>query len=186
MQEVNYIKHLNLVFDQFLKDSRLNPTHISLYMALFQFWNNNRFKEKFFVIRDEVMQLSKIGSKSTYHRCIKELDHWKYVVYFPSHNPYRGSKIKMLKFETSSGQVEVHYRPKNETSNGQAVVSINKHIQTIENNKNLNKQENFKNLDLEEFKNKNKQKINSSPRRQAVPNTDNLKTTKNKNYNEPL
>ena len=99
MEEVNYIKHLNAVFNQFSKDSRLNPTHISLYIALFQLWNLNRFLEEFFINRDEVMQLSKIGSKSTYHRCIKELNHWKYIVYFPSHNPYRGSKIKMFKFE---------------------------------------------------------------------------------------
>jgi hypothetical protein len=157
MQEVNYITHLNAVFFQFSKDSRLNPTHISLYMALFQLWNINRFKEKFFVVRDEVMQLSKIGSKSTYHRCIKELHHWKYVVYAPSHNPYRGSKIKMLKFGTSSGQVVVHNRPKNETSNGQALVPIYKHIQTIENNKNINKLDQPKNekevIDFFEMKN---------------------------------
>ena len=71
MQEINYIKHLNAVFNQFSKDNRLNPTHISLYIALFQLWNLNRFLEEFFINRDEVMQLSKIGSKSTYHRCIK-------------------------------------------------------------------------------------------------------------------
>tara|TARA_R110002012_G_scaffold249007_1_gene425662 strand:+ start:292 stop:783 length:492 start_codon:yes stop_codon:yes gene_type:complete len=163
MQEINYIKHLNAVFNQFSKDNRLNPTHISLYIALFQLWNLNRFLEEFFINRDEVMQLSKIGSKSTYHRCIKELNHWKYIVYFPSHNPYRGSKIKMFKFGTSTGQ---------------ALVPIYKHIQTIK-NKNSNKQENFKNSDFNDSENNGKH--NSS-----VPNRDNLKTTKNKNYNEPL
>jgi len=178
MQEVNYIKHLNEVFVQFSKDSRLNPTHISLYIALFQLWNLNRFLEEFFINRDEVMQLSKIGSKSTYHRCIKELNHWKYIVYFPSHNPYRGSKIKMFKFGTSSGQVVEHNSTQIETSTGHALVPIYKHIQTIE-NKNINKQENFKNLDFNDSENDLKQ--NSS-----VPNMDNLKTSKNKNYNEPL
>ena len=147
-------------------------------MALFQLWNNNRFKEVFYVNREEVMQLSKIGSKSTYHRCVKELNHWKYIVYFPSHNPYKGSKIKMTKFGTSSGQVVVHNRPKNGTSSGQALVPIYKHIQTIE-NKNINKQKNFKNSDFNDSENNNKH--NSS-----VPNMDNLKTIKNKNYNEPL
>ena len=178
MNEVNYIKHLNAVFNQFSKDNRLNPTHISLYIALFQLWNLNRFLEEFFINRDEVMQLSKIGSKSTYHRCIKELYHWKYIVYFPSHNPYRGSKIKMFKFGTSSGQVVGHNSTQIETSSGQALVPIYKHIQTIK-NKNSNKQENFKNSDFNNSENHSKQ--NSS-----VPNQDNLKTTKNKNYNEPL
>lgn len=178
MEDVNYIKHLNAVFNQFSKDSRLNPTHISLYIALFQLWNLNRFLEEFFINRDEVMQLSKIGSKSTYHRCIKELNLWKYIVYFPSHNPYRGSKIKMFKFGTSTGQVVGHNSTQIETSTGQALVPIYKHIQTIE-NKNINKQENFKNSDFNDSE--NNLKLNSS-----VPNMDNLKTTKNKNYNEPL
>jgi hypothetical protein len=178
MQDINYIKHLNAVFVQFSKDNRLNPTHISLYMALFQLWNANHFPEIFYINRDEVMKLSKVGSKSTYHRCIKELNHWSYIVYFPSHNPYQGSKIKMNNFGTSSGQVVGHNSTQIETSSGQALVPIYKHIQTIE-NKNFNKQKNLKNSDLENFDNKEKH----NP---TVSNTDNLKTTKNKNYNEPL
>jgi len=105
MNNINYIRHLNSIFQQFTKDENLNPTHISLYMALFQIWNINRFAEVFYINREEVMKFSKIGSKSSYHRCIKKLSNWKYLIYFPSHNPYKGSKIKMLKFETSSGQV---------------------------------------------------------------------------------
>lgn len=85
----------------------------------------------------------------------------------------------MLKFETSSGQVKVNYNTKIETSSGQAVVPIYKHIQTLENSKNINKREILKNSNFEDFENENKQPP-------TVPNTDNLKTTKNKNYNEPL
>lgn len=178
MSEVNYIKHLNTVFQQFLEDNRLNPTHISLYMALFQVWNSTRFSEEFFVIRDEVMQQSKIGSKSTYHRCLKDLHIYGYIEYEPSHNPYRGSKIKLTKIWTSTGQVVVHKCPKNKTSTGQALVSKYKHIQTIE-NINLYKQENFKKSDLEDSK-KN-EKLDRS-----VLNKDNLKVRNSKNYNEPL
>ncbi len=99
---MNYIKHLNTVLQQFSKDSRLNPTHISLYIALFQLWNIGRFRDVFFINRAEVMDMAKLGSKSTYHRCLKELDHWKYVKYLPSYNPYKGSRIKMLEFGTGS------------------------------------------------------------------------------------
>ena len=60
MQNVNFIKHLKGVFIQFSKDNRLNPTHISLYIALFQIWNNNRFLEEFYINREEVMRFSKI------------------------------------------------------------------------------------------------------------------------------
>jgi len=99
---MNYIKHLNSVFELFTRDSRLNPTHISLYMALFQFWNINRFPEVFYINREEVMVMAKIGSKATYHRCLRRLHDWKYIRYLPSHNPYKGSQIQMLKFGTSS------------------------------------------------------------------------------------
>ncbi|MDV7187742.1 hypothetical protein R3X25_10655 [Lutibacter sp. TH_r2] len=131
---MNYIKHLNGIFHQFSKDTRLNPTHISLYVALFQFWNFSRFPDEFYINREEVMKFSKIGSNTTYHRCIKELSHWKYILYKPSHNPFKGSKVKLFNFSTSDKQ-ELYL---DSTINGQALVSninINKH--NINNNKPL-------------------------------------------------
>ncbi len=176
MGQVNYIKHLNGVFLQFSKDRRLNPTHISLYMALFQIWNNNRFVKEFYLNREEVMSFSKIGSKSTYHRCIKELSHWKYVNYIPSHNPFKGSTVKLFNFETSTEQVLYPSSAKNETTNGQAVVPIYKHIQRIENKI---KQEHIKKLDDKNLKKQYKEAGSGLYR-------DNLRTTVDKNYNEPL
>ncbi|WP_026914597.1 hypothetical protein [Christiangramia portivictoriae] len=92
---MNYIKQLNAAFEKFYFDDRLNPTHISLYMALFQEWNSSRFANEFYVNRRDLMRVAKIGSKSTYHRCVTDLDLWDYLSYFPSNNPYKGSKIKM-------------------------------------------------------------------------------------------
>ncbi|MEG3657792.1 hypothetical protein V5097_10295 [Arenibacter palladensis] len=127
---MNYIKHLNAVFQQFSKDSRLNPSHVSLYMALFQYWNFNRFPEEFYINREEVMAMAKIGSKATYHRCLRKLDEWKYLQYMPSHNPFKGSKIRLLKFCTTSGTTTG-------TSNEQVVeqalvpnINYNKQIKT--------------------------------------------------------
>ena len=179
MEDINYIKHLNGVFDQFAKDNRLNPTHISLYVALFQLWNHNFFREEFHINREEVMDFSKIGSKSTYHKCIKQLSHWNYLLYIPSHNPFKGSRIKMFDFGTSDGQAVYRSRTKIGTSNGQALVPIIKHIQTRTNHKNYNKPENLKNLDFDGFENGSKQMA-------SVLYRDNLKTEKDKNYNEPL
>lgn len=187
MENINYIKHLNGVLLQFSKDSRLNPTHISLYVALFQVWNYNFFKGEFYINREEVMAYSKIGSKSTYHRCIKELSHWNYLLYTPSHNPFKGSRIKMFDFGTSTEQVLYPSRTNIETSNGQALVSINKHIQTIENNKNLNKRQNFKNLSFKDSETDGKQIARAcAERSRGIPYRDNLKTSSNKNYDEPL
>jgi len=140
--EVNYIQHLNAVFKAFQEDSRLNPTHISLYLALFQLWNHHRFRESFHVNREDVMKLSKIGSKSTYHRCVKELNNYKYLVYEPSHNPFKGSKIKMLKFGTTSGQVLEQAVYQGVPNQGQEVVRSNKHIQTNQDSYKLPKPKN--------------------------------------------
>ena len=148
---MNYIKLLNAAFEKLYFDDRLNPTHISLYMALFQEWNSSRFADEFYVNRRDLMRCAKIGSKSTYHRCVRDLDSWLYLCYFPSNNPYKGSKIKMSIIGTSdepvTGQynpileqlaeqynprsvpLEEHYHP----TNGQALVS----------NTNNNKEENY-------------------------------------------
>jgi hypothetical protein len=176
LKDTNYITHLNGALERFAEDSRLNPTHISLYMALFQCWNSNYFKEEFYVIRDELMSLSKIGSKSTYHRCIKDLDRWKYLRYNPSHNPFKGSKIKMTEFKTSTGQALYLHRTKIETSTGQALVPIIKHIQTIENIKTNKKQKFLKNSIFKKSKNQNSNALNP----------DHLHAVEKKKYNTPL
>ncbi|MDE3741158.1 hypothetical protein [Maribacter polysaccharolyticus] len=108
---MNYIKLLNTAFEKFYFDERLNPTHISLYMALFQEWNSYRFADVFYVNRRDLMKASKIGSKSTYHRCVKDLDSWLYLSYFPSNNPYKGSKIKMSIIDSSDEPDMDRYDP---------------------------------------------------------------------------
>ena len=95
---MNYIKHLTGFFDRIVVDQNLNPTHISLYIALFQFWNINRFQNPISITRDEVMRISKIASKATYHKCMKDLNDRGYVKYEPSYNPYRGSLVVLFNF----------------------------------------------------------------------------------------
>ncbi|MBA6153087.1 hypothetical protein [Gelidibacter maritimus] len=127
---MNYIKLLNAAFEKFFVDDRLKPTHISLYLALFQEWNCNRFGEIFKVNRRDLMTASKIGSKSSYHRCIRDLHDWDYLSYIPSNSPYKGSKIQMsvlwvdddnVKEQNNADleQVDDGYRPKNEPAQGQ-------------------------------------------------------------------
>ncbi|SHJ12821.1 hypothetical protein SAMN05443429_1104 [Cruoricaptor ignavus] len=73
----------------------LNPTHISLYLAIFQFWNVNQFKNPIYVSRNELMKLSKISSYTTYHKCIKDLEATGLIEYFPSYNPSKGTMINV-------------------------------------------------------------------------------------------
>ena len=145
---VNYIKQLTQALVKFSDDDRLNPSHVSLYLALFQFWNMNRFQNPISINRSEVMRISKIGSKSTYHRCINELSKWNYLEYKPSKNPMKGSTINMYTFGTSSGtsdeQVLDMKNPKNEQVLGQVVGQVLVPSINSINNKNItnkNKQE---------------------------------------------
>ena len=96
---MNYIKHLTGFFEKIINDHSLNPTHISLYISLFQCWNTNRFQNPISITRDEVMRISKICSKATYHKCIKELHQKGYLVYEPSYNPFRGSLVYLVNFD---------------------------------------------------------------------------------------
>ena len=96
---MNYVKHLNGFLERIKADPRLNPTHVSLYFSLFRIWNISRFSESFFINREEAMVVAKIGSKSTYHRCISNLTDWGYIEYYPSRNPYKGSRVKILDFD---------------------------------------------------------------------------------------
>lgn len=75
------------------RDSRLLPTHISLYIAMLSMWEQNRFSIPFRITRKELMYLSKLASTATYHKCLKELVRYGYVNYEPSYNHYRGSQI---------------------------------------------------------------------------------------------
>ena len=45
MEKVNYITHLNAIFEMFNNDERIRQGHITLYLALFQKWNRKFFKK---------------------------------------------------------------------------------------------------------------------------------------------
>lgn len=112
---MNYIKHLTGFFEKVALDRTLNPTHISLYIALFQFWNCNRFKNPISISRDEVMRISKISSKATYHKCLKNLHSLGYINYQPSYNPFRGSHVILFNFsEDLKPLPKSERKPKNE------------------------------------------------------------------------
>lgn len=128
---MNYIRHLTAFFGCVAADDRLSPTHVSLYMALFQAWNSNRFRSPVSVTRAEMMRLSKICSSATYHKCIKDLQHFGYIGYTPSHHPLKGSSVELFDLGTGVKQVEDDQSIKKQSSTEQLhhidnINSINK------------------------------------------------------------
>lgn len=101
-QQVNYIRHLNAFFSQIRNDKRLKANDVSLYMALFQLWNQHLFRHQFPIYRAEVMLLSKIGSRSTYVSCLRVLHAYGYIIYLPSSRPYDPSRVSIIPFEETA------------------------------------------------------------------------------------
>src|SRR5690606_17306911 len=93
---MNYIKRLTYFFDKSVADPHFTPTHLSLFMALFQLWNQSRFLPTIQIVRDDVMRLSKINSKATYHKAMGYLHKHRYINYEPSYNPFKVSKISFF------------------------------------------------------------------------------------------
>jgi hypothetical protein len=135
---MNYIKHLTGFFNKINYETNLNPTHISLYLALFQCWNVNRFKNPTGISREEIMKASKINSKATYHKCMRELELLGFMVYNPTFNPHSSSTIIMVNFSeevkvnskipqpTHSNNEPVHYLTK--TKNEQVIEQVNEQV----------------------------------------------------------
>ncbi|MFE3849290.1 transcriptional regulator [Flavobacterium sp. LB3P45] len=123
---MNYIKHLTGFFNKIHNENAINPTHISLYLALFQCWNVNRFKNPTGISREEIMKASKINSKATYHKCMKELEALGFMEYLPTYNPHSCSNVIMVNFSD-----ELKSRPKFEPLTS----SKNKSVQNLTHSK---------------------------------------------------
>ena len=80
-------------------DNRIGATHISLYLALYYFYMLNQFQNPVFIKRSSVMHGAKICGLGTYHKCIKDLNDFGYILYKPSYNPRLGSRVYLVGLE---------------------------------------------------------------------------------------
>lgn len=115
---MNYITHLNQWFHFLEQDSKVRPTHISLYMALFNAWNKQRFSESIFITRLDLMKMSKIGSKTTYCSCMLDLHRWGWIYYTPSNSIYAKSEVKMFDWSQKKADKKEPANAKNEYKSG--------------------------------------------------------------------
>lgn len=103
---MNYIRHLNAFFAIVKQDPNLTAAHVSLYMAMFQSWNYNRFQNPFPIQREYMMQLCKIGSKNTYHRCVKDLHQAGYIFYHTQVSKFKHIKISIVRLDKISNETD--------------------------------------------------------------------------------
>ncbi len=83
-------------------NAKIKALHISLYLALFRLWNRNRFINPITITRQEIMQMSKIGSPNTYSKALRELELYGFIRYHPSFDPKQGSKVDLYTFDTAT------------------------------------------------------------------------------------
>lgn len=90
-----YLPQMTDFFSAIGIDDRISYPHIVLYMALFQCWNKNEFINPIPISRSLIMKLSKINSKTTYHKYMKDLTDFGYINYSPSYHPILGTTVSL-------------------------------------------------------------------------------------------
>lgn len=90
------ISALTNFYNAIRDDNRITTTHISLYMALFELWNQNEFQNPVYVRRASLMEAAKISGLATFHKCIKDLHAFGYIQYLPSMNPAVSSQVFLI------------------------------------------------------------------------------------------
>lgn len=122
---MNYIRHLNLWFEVIAANHEAKPTHIALYVALFQLWNTHRFSDDFCINRHEMTQLSKLGSNTTYSKCMRDLHRWGWIRYTPSNSKYGVSKVSLYRWTEQGVQsASAALMPKKQTLSSSNPVPI--------------------------------------------------------------
>jgi hypothetical protein len=97
MNFMEEVRELTNFFSAIRSDHRIGTTHISLYMALFQFYNLNHLNNPIQITRTAVMEVAKISGLATYHKCMRDLVEYGYIKYRPSYNPAINSEVHLLR-----------------------------------------------------------------------------------------
>jgi hypothetical protein len=196
---MNYIRHLNAFFTMVKSDDRLTALHVSLYIALFQYWNLNRFQNPFSVYRDDIMKMSRIGSKNTYHKCIKHLHNTGYIIQHPVNAKYSPAKFSILRLDKKEVKVFSQLNLFNPNNNTERVPELNntgtnKDTEPVSKEGHLLKPVNSKHLKGKDIFEKNKVLQEAINKMAQVPDLVHGKTpplanhqlNNKKNYSEPL
>ena len=77
-------------------DERIKPLHISLYLAIYQYWVLGDCKNPVHVSRRKLMMTAKISSIVIYHKGMNDLCSFKYISYVPSYDPRTRSEVYLL------------------------------------------------------------------------------------------
>ncbi|MES2457573.1 MAG: hypothetical protein V4594_18595 [Bacteroidota bacterium] len=89
------IKPLLQFLEHMQTDPRIRTTHIAAYMALYQLWLTQGCPECLEVKGKVHMHLAKISSSATWHRAIRFLNEFGYILYCPTFNKMASTVVYM-------------------------------------------------------------------------------------------
>lgn len=93
------MENLNLVsrfFDAIRKDPCVSTTHISIYMALVHYGRDQPAADTIHVYSQQIIDICKISSRSTYYRCMHDLHAFGYLQYTPVFKRNKPSQVLLL------------------------------------------------------------------------------------------
>jgi hypothetical protein len=90
----------------FNNPEKVRPTHISLYLFLWNQNNRANWVEWFKCPYDLAMQGSCIGNNGTYYKCLDELKRWGLIDYKKGINNYKAPIIRLIQLYDNEQQCE--------------------------------------------------------------------------------
>ncbi|KQO20876.1 hypothetical protein ASF10_14925 [Flavobacterium sp. Leaf82] len=87
------LKLLSGFFQAIENDFRISTTHIAIFAALLQFRANRNFINPIQAYSIEIQNIAKVVSPKTYHKCMRELDDYGYLIYVPTKNKNKRSSV---------------------------------------------------------------------------------------------
>ncbi len=87
------LKILDSFFKAIENDFRIGTSHIAIFAALLQFRASKDYINPISAYSIEIQNIAKVVSPKTYHRCMRDLDNYGYLIYVPTKNKNKRSSI---------------------------------------------------------------------------------------------
>ncbi|WP_163397393.1 hypothetical protein [Flavobacterium fluviatile] len=87
------LKLLSGFFKAIENDFRISTTHIAIFAALLEFRASRNFINPIQAYSIEIQVIAKVVSPKTYHKCMRELDDYGYLIYVPTKNKNKRSSV---------------------------------------------------------------------------------------------
>lgn len=87
---------VNQFFTAIKKDPCISTTHISIYMALVFYARNQPEDSTIHVYSQQIIDICKLSSRSTYYRCMHDLHAFGYLQYTPVFKRNKPSQVLLF------------------------------------------------------------------------------------------